>query len=93
MTDQSANADSSNDIQYNYVQEPEKDFARNEHGDRFNVGAAGRALFQRIHVRTPNGKLTTTRYDPEEDAPADNRTASILPTSEELKAVTRPRCS
>lgn len=73
------------DIKYEYVQEPEKDFVRNEHSDGFNVGAVGRAFFQRIHVMTPNDKLMTQKDDPEEDAPPGHRTTSILPTSEELK--------
>jgi hypothetical protein len=80
MTDQNVGAGSSNDIQYSYVQEPKKDFVRNEHGDGFNVGATGRAL-----VRTPNGKFTTQKYDPEYDAPPEDTATFIFPMNEELK--------
>jgi hypothetical protein len=65
------------------VQNPEADVAQNEYLDAIKVGVAGRFRFQKIYVRTPNGKKSTAKYNPEDDAPPAGRTLSILPTTEE----------
>jgi len=66
-----------------FVQDPETDIARNEYLDEIKVGILGRARFQKIYVRSLNGKRSTTKYTPEEDAPSPEQALSILPTTEE----------
>ncbi|EAT82057.2 hypothetical protein SNOG_10663 [Parastagonospora nodorum SN15] len=63
------------------VQEPEKDVATTSHLEMMKVGVQGRCRFQKIYIR--GTKKSTTAYKPEADAPADDRTLSIIPTEEE----------
>lgn len=73
-----------------FVHYPDTDIAQNEFLDGIKVGVPGRMHFQKIYVRTPHGKKSTTTYDPTVDAPKDE-TLSILPTTEEKQG--RPETS
>jgi hypothetical protein len=69
------------------VSDTEKDVAKSEFLERISAGIAGQQLFQRIFARKSGSKGggSTTSYNPEEDAPADDTTLSILPTKEEIE--------
>ncbi|KAF4301218.1 hypothetical protein GTA08_BOTSDO07289 [Botryosphaeria dothidea] len=82
-TARQAVASEDTDDHANLVHYPQTDMAQNESLDKMTVGVAGRMPFQKIYVRAANGKKSTTRYNPEEDAPSPEQTVSILPTTEE----------
>lgn len=68
------------------VQYPDHDIAINEYQERLRVGVAGRRRRQIIYVATSStGKRSKDNYKPENDAPPDEQTVSILPTKQELE--------
>jgi hypothetical protein len=71
------------------VTDAELDIAKTELLERITVGVPGRQRFQKIFVRKSGsgaGGKTTMTYKPEDDAPAADRTLSILPTTEEIES-------
>jgi hypothetical protein len=71
----------------NIVTHPENDIATSELLDKIIVGVQGRQWLQKIFIRkSGGGGKTITQYNPEVDAPAADRTVSILPTKEEIES-------
>jgi hypothetical protein len=70
------------------VTDAQHDVAKTELLEKIIVGVAGRQRFQKIFVRKSGGAggKTTKTYKAEDDAPAADRTLSILPTKEEIES-------
>ncbi|MCJ1435723.1 hypothetical protein MMC27_005098 [Xylographa pallens] len=71
------------------VLDAENDIAKSELLERITVGVPGRQRFQKIFVRKSGsgaGGKTTIPYKAADDAPAEDRTLSIIPTTEEIES-------
>ncbi|KAF4629933.1 hypothetical protein G7Y89_g8208 [Cudoniella acicularis] len=72
---------------FDVVLEGNKDIATSALLEKITVGVSGRHRFQKIWVRmNEKGGKTTVSYDEKNDAPAVDRTVSILPTKEEIES-------